>query len=192
MLLIIGFYTYTIQTRWLLPILPLIFYYSIVSFGFLSDTTGRLKGPYVKKISQLLVVLYLVVYIGYSSFFMIRSIPDEHSSPFGHYPIKYTANYDVQILAMWLRYNSGKHVTYAAQHTEMLDIITGIKGVTIPFEQDPLSLLKRLERRNVKYILIDKTKIDLNNFIEPMMNKFPDRFVIILELPDAKLLRLVS
>lgn len=173
MILIIGFYTYTVQTRWLFPILPLIFYYSIISYNYLSSKAVNKLSKEVTSLIPLVSKVFIVIYLGYSTLLMIWSIYDEHRSPYGNYPIKYSGIYDVQELAMWLSDNSDKYYSYADQHTEILDIIIGTKGVTIPFEQDPLSLLNRLERRNVKYILIDKSKAGLENLVEPMINKYP-------------------
>ena len=120
---------------------------------------------------------------------MNKLIPDERSSPFGNFPIKYSYNYDAQTLAMWLTANSGPEDIYLCKDPIVINIITGRNGIGFPFSYDKKKVLNLMMATNTKFVLIDKKKREVQEFLFPVVREYPERFILIEDRKFASLYR---
>jgi hypothetical protein len=115
------------------------------------------------------------------------AIPREHTSPFGAYPIKYTWNYDTQRLAMWLQDHSAPGDKYVCQHPNIMRYFSEREGYSFPFSADSGQLLDLLESHQVRYVLADKKKPMVQQFLIPAIQAHPSQFSLIQEEENASL-----
>lgn len=186
-LLTVALYQPHIERRWLLPILPFLFFFSLAGLKSFTERARDLLGRSAPAIVYSGVAIYMACYLGYGLTYMLRRIPEEHRSPFGEHPIKYTYNYDLQRLALWLRDHAASGDSYICQHPLMTDFMTGRRGQTFPFSRDPTRLLTRLETGRIRYVLVDKTKPAVQRFLIPVIRTYPDQFVLVQEEMRASL-----
>jgi 4-amino-4-deoxy-L-arabinose transferase-like glycosyltransferase len=196
--LYIGFYLlllFSIRSgitfRLLIPVLPFLFYYALLGAQFFTEKMRSLQGNLAPKIILAAGALYILVYLGIGITEIVRIIPEERRSPFGSYRIKYTDNYDIQKLALWLRDNSSQEDSYVSQHPNVMDFITERKGYFFPFSYDQGRLLDRIKTNDIDYILVDKNKLEVNNFLIPVIEAHPDMFDLIQDEERASLYKVV-
>ena len=186
-LLIIGLYHPYFEIRWLLPIIPFLFYYTVVGLEFMAEQVRVRGSPAVHKLVYACFGTCVVCYFALGTAYMLRAIPEEHISPFGAYPIKYTFNYDVQRLAMWLRDHSVPGEHYLCQQPNITGFFTDRAGYSFPLTRDPSELLKLLTGQQIKYVLVDKKKGFVQEFLLPTIGAYPDHFHLIQDAEEASL-----
>ena len=181
-----AFITY-VGDRYLIPVVPLLFFFAAKG---LQDIHDRAR---FRKVIPVLIrsfsVLYIVFYLGVGIIAMIRIMPNEHRSPFGKPMIKYEINYEMQECALWLRNNSPQQTAYICQHPAMWDIITARKGHFFPFSRDPKKLLDVLSQKKIDYILADKNKEEVQKFLLPVIVSNAQRFELLKDSEKASLYR---
>jgi hypothetical protein len=186
-LLVCGAYFTYIDVRFFVPIMPLLFHYELVGgHAILAQARLRLRGL-APTIARVGLAVYVACFVCTGTARMLRAVPGEHSSPFGACPIKYVQNYDLQRLALWLRDNSAADETYVCQHADLVGYITEREGYNFPFSADPDKVVDALEGKQVTYVLADKKKEMVQQFLLPAIKAYPDRFTLIQEEEDASL-----
>jgi hypothetical protein len=133
------------------------------------------------------VGVYIIGYLGSGMAYMLRQIPEEHKSPFGAHPIKYSYNYDTQRLAMWLKDHSPHGASYICQHSLIMDLLTERKCYEFPFSRDLNKLLELLRKERIRYLLIDKKKLEVQKFLLPVIYAHPSQFSLIKDEKAAAL-----
>ena len=186
-LLIVGLYHPYLVVRLMLPILPFLFYYAVVGLEFVAEQARVRAGPAVRKLVYACFGACVVCYFCSAAAYMLRAIPQEHNSPFGAYPIKYTFNYDVQRLAMWLRDFGAPEERYLCSQPNIMDFITERAGQAFPLTRDPSELLDVLTSQQIKYVLVDKNKGLVQEFLLPTIEDYPDHFSLIQDAEGASL-----
>jgi hypothetical protein len=186
-LLVIGVYYTYIDLRFFVPIAPLMFYYALVGGQAVAERAGHRLRPVGQWIAWAALLVYVVCFLRAGVAEMRRAIPREHSSPFGDYPIKYPQNYDLQRLAMWLRDNSAPDEAYVTQHVDMTGYFTERPGYYFPFSSDPARLLDLLTSKRVRYVLADKTKLEVQKFLLPAIQAYPEKFRLVQDEEKASL-----
>jgi len=175
--------------RLLVPLIPLLFYYA---WRGLADIGSRLRirpSRPAGKTAVVCLAAYFVFHLGLGMRDMLRSIPGEHRSPFGSYPLKYEANYDAQKMALWLRENSPPETIVLSQHARMWSVVTGRRGLDFPFSRDPGKLLALLDRQDIAYVLVDKNKPMVRAYLIPVLQAHPEKFELVIEEERASLYR---
>jgi hypothetical protein len=186
-LLTIAAYEPGIDVRKLVPLVPLLFYYALVGTRFIAQQASRSVGSTAAAMVYVALLAYTACFLRIGVGGMVREIPLEHTSPFGTYPIKYPQNYDVQRLALWLRENSDPSDKYLAQHVDMMAYFTEREGHYLPFSADPHILLNLLDTKDIKYVLADKKKPMVRQYMLPVVRAHPELFSLILEEEQAAL-----
>ena len=186
-LLVSGLYFTYIDIRFFVPIMPLLFHYALVGgHAILEQARLRLRrlAPTIARIG---LAVYVAGFVWAGVAEMVRAVPGEHTSPFGAHPIKYVHNYDLQRLGLWLRDNSAPYETYVCQHADLVGYITEREGYNFPFSADPDKVVDALEAKQVTYVLADKKKEMVQQFLLPAIQAYPDRFTLIQDQEDASL-----
>ena len=173
--------------RYFVPILPFLFYYSFLGLRWFVQTLAKFTAPAIPRLISVGAVCYLIAYLCFGLLYMVRAIPEEHKSPFGVYSIKYKYNYDTQRLAMWLKDHSAQDDSYLTQHADMMDIMTQRKGYNFPFSQNPQKLLEFLREKEIRYVLADNKKWEVQKYLLPAIKAFPDEFNLIRDEKSASL-----
>jgi hypothetical protein len=186
-LLVIGVYYSYIDVRFLVPIVPLLFHYALVGEHAIAEQARLRLGPLGPRIAYVALVVYIACFLRAGVAEMLWAIPRGHTSPFGTYPIKYTQNYDVQRLALWLRDNSAPDAAYVSQHVDVIGYFTERQGYYFPFSADPAKLLDLLLCKQVRYVLADKTKPMVQQFLLPAIQAYSDKFTLLQEEDNASL-----
>jgi hypothetical protein len=173
------------EVRFAIPILPLLFYYMILVCG---DVLARIRKIF-RPLYKLIVAIFsagLCIYFVLGVIYMQVTIKQEHYSPFRDNLLKYNNNYDEQALALWIRDNSDKSAVYACAYPNILNVITERRGTRFPVNTDPKAVVKSLEDRNVKYVLMEKGW-DERNCLRPALKAYPDRFKLIERRENSSL-----
>ena len=186
-LLTLGLRTPPIKIRYFVPILPFLFYYTFLALEYVIQHARNFIRPIVPKMIHAGLVMYIAAYLGNGITYMVRVIPEEHKSPFGSYPIKRLYYYDTQRLAMWLKDNSRQGESYVCLHPVMWSVITERKGYSFPFSHDANQLLDLLKNEKVRYVLVDKKKAKVHEFLLPIINAYPKHFDLIKDEREASL-----
>lgn len=173
--------------RHLVPVLPLLFFFTIVAVRAAARWITARLGPAVAPLLAVTSVVCVSVYLWQGFRTIASQVPEEHQSPFGSYPIKWL-NADGQRLALWLAANSEPGVVYAAVHTNIYDLITRRVGRELAPAADLGSEAfgSWLIRHRVRFILLDLTS-PVRSRIERQTAARPGRFRLIAELPRASL-----
>jgi hypothetical protein len=172
-----------IELRWLLPVLPFLFYYILEGLECL---WAKLPSA-CSSLCRWAAVIYAACYLGYGVNHMVTRFPAEHQSPFGSFPIKYPANYDEQRLAMWMREHVPQESVYVCQHPLIMDLLTQRTGFAFPLSRDPNQLLDLLSEKKAKYLLISTTNIGVQQFLLPVIARQPRKFHLIRQEQTASL-----
>lgn len=186
-LLVLGPLGLYITKRWFVPILPFLFYYVLLGLEYGIEKTRNVIGPIVPKIIHASLIIYIMCYLGTGLTHMLKVIPEEHKSPFGSFPIKRLYYYDTQRLAMWLGENSSPSDSYVCQHPIIWDVVTERKGYSFPFSRDQSKLLDLLKTKKIRYVLVDKKKEKVREFLLPVIHAYPNRFKLIKDEKEASL-----
>jgi len=179
-------------SRHLVPILPLLFCYTIVGARAAARwITGRL-GRRIAPLLAATAVSCVSVYLWHGFHALVKRVPQEHQSPFGSYPIKWS-NVDGQRLALWLKHHSAPGEAYAAVHTNIYDLITERIGheLSPPSAGGSEAFAQWLSRNGIRFILLDRTDAGLQNDLLRHTTAQPGRFRLIAELPHASLYQVV-
>lgn len=171
--------------RYLIPILPFLFYYSFLGIEFVKDKIKAFASPAIPRIISAALACYIVAYLCFGLVGIMRSIPAQRESPFGAYSIKYGENYDTQRLAMWLKDHSKTGDSYLAQHADMMNIITQRNGYNFPLSSNPKELLDLLRNKKIRYVLADKKKPEVQKYLLPVIVAHPDKFNLVKDERDA-------
>jgi hypothetical protein len=185
--MLVGGYT---DLRHLIPILPFVFYYTLVATRQLFRYATRRSAP--RWTATSLRAAGLIVAAGYIAGGMseaTRGVREAHSSPFGDYAIKRPANYDAERLALWLKRYSAPGDRYASAQRDMFDVISERHGYDItPGQTTPRdSLVSRLQRRRVRYLLVDRTGLPVGDSLAAITREYPAVFRELIGLPGASL-----
>ena len=172
-----------VELRWFLPVLPFLFYYIVRGLECVLTKLGSVLGSLCRSAT----VVYALCYLGYGFIYMLTALSEEHRSPFGSFPIKYPYNYDEQRLALWMRDYGSARAVYVCQHPAIMDLITERKGYTFPFSSDPKLLLELLRDKKIRYVLVDKTKPTVQEFLLPVITQYPTAFDLVKEERKASL-----
>ncbi len=183
----IGLYHPYIESRWFFPLLPLLFYYAYVGIVHMLKAVSAPVRPVVTAATCIVLAVYIAQYFQSGTAYMRWTIRQEHTSAFGTYPIKYTWNYDAQRLAMWLRDNSAPGERYVCQHPYVMDLLSERKGYRFPITRDSTKLLDLLQAKQVRYVLVDKKKPKVQEFLLPVIEAHAEQFRLIREEEKASL-----
>jgi hypothetical protein len=186
-LLAAGAWVTGLIVRYAVPVVPLLFHYALVGGHAIVEQARRRLGPLASRVAYVGLLVYVACFLRAGVAGMRWAIPREHSSPFGAYPIKYTWNYDTQRLAMWLRDHSGPGDRYVCQHPNVTQYFSEREGYSFPFSTDAGQLLDLLEGHRVRYVLADKKKAEVQQFLLPAIKAHPDQFSLIREEENASL-----
>lgn len=183
MLLVLGIYNPWIDTRWFLPLTPLLLLYTAQG-----TVRAARHSPGLAKVVVLLAVL------GYSAsgaVYMVRNIPEEHTSPFGPFPVKYTHNYDLQRLALELSGRLSDGETYLTMHPDVLSYLVRCDGQcsghSIPLSSDPEDLFSAMKANRARYLLLDETQSGVREYVFPVLEAYPERLRLVSKQPMASL-----
>lgn len=173
--------------RYSMPILPFLFYFMLVGLEYIIEKVRILARPIMIKAVYLVIGVYIFCYLGYAAIFMVKNIPAEHHSPFGAYPVKYSSNYDIQRLAMWLKDNSDPGDACISRYPRIINIFAKRKIYYFPFSRDPGKLFKLIKEEQIKYVLVDKTDEKVRAFLLQAIKDYPGRFKLVKDETSASL-----
>ena len=191
-LLIIALYQPDGGLRFFGPLVPFIFFFSLMGYELVIQKIRDMLGSMPVRIVNVVAVLYISLYLGYGMSYMLREIPIEHSSPFKDHAIKYTHNYDAQRLGLWLKEHSAIDDAFMCMHPNIMELIVERKAYHFPFTQDSNRLLAVIEDSGIHYVLADKKKTLVQHILLPVMNASPDRFKLIKDEKHASLYEVIS
>jgi hypothetical protein len=89
--------------------------------------------------------------------------------------------------ARWLKDHSPHGATYVCQHSSIMDLLTERKCYECPFSRDSNKLLELLRKERIRYLLIDKKKLEVQKFLPPVIYAHPSRFSLIKDEKAAAL-----
>jgi hypothetical protein len=183
----LGLYNHGIEMRFFMPILPFLFYYAFIGLEYIIEKSRIVIAPFASSVIYVGVGVYIIGYLGSGMAYMLRRIPEEHKSPFGAHAIKYSYNYDTQRLAMWLKDHSPLGASYICQHPLIMDLLTERECYEFPFSRDSNKLLELLRKERIRYLLIDKKKLEVQTFLLPVIYAHPSQFSLIKDEKAAAL-----
>lgn len=176
--------------RFLVPVAPLLFYFSLVAARDLVGHTARARfGTLPAMLVGAMGTFYLIAFVGRGLADASSGVHEAHSSPFGEYPIKRPSNFDAERLALWLKNNSGLNDRYAAGQKDMFDVISERRGFDLlPASTSPhRAFVAWLEQRRVRYLIVDRTGSALGDSLLAAVRAYPSVFRVVWELPRANL-----
>jgi len=180
----------TDRMRYLIAILPFLFYFVLIGIEHIIKKSGGFLKNFLIKLGYFILSIYIFVYLINGINVMRWKITKEHNSPFGAYLIKYERNYDLQKLALWLKDNLSEKETYTCMHPSMVDIITERKGCYFPITSDKSKILEHIDKKHIDYVLIDKKKPIVQKYLIPVIETYPDRFELIKDEKNASLYKI--
>jgi len=183
----IFFLRHSIRLRYLIPILPFLFYFTFFGIKHILCKQKGIIRTFAIKFLYIILPIYIFSYFIHGINAMKRTILEEHNSPFGAYPIKYEHHYDLQKLALWLKDNLSKEETYICLQPQVAGIITEGKGRYFPPVSDKSKIMEYIDKKHISYVLVNKKKIDVQNYLIPVIETYPDRFELIKDEKDASL-----
>ena len=175
------------RIRYLLAVLPFLFYFLFIAIEWLIKKSRALEIPFATKLLYCLVIIYISGYLSYSGANMPKAVAWEHTSPFGEDTIKYEWNYDLQKLANWIRDNLPQEDTYMCMHPNVVDMITKRRGYYFPFTFNKAKILEYIDRKQINYVLVNKRKPVVQEFLIPVIKTYPERFELVRDEKNASL-----
>lgn len=183
MLLALGFYNPWIDTRWFLPLTPLLLLYTAQGIGWAAQHRPGLV--------RAVVLVTVLGYLASGFVYMARDVPGEHVSPFGSFPVKYTRNYDLQRLAMQLCGRLSEGETYLTMHPDVLAYLARCdvpcEGHSLPLSTDPEDLFSALRANRARYLLLDENQSAVREYVLPALKAYPERLRLVSKEPMASL-----
>jgi hypothetical protein len=181
------------DSRYLVPVVPLLFYYGLETARHLFRYVARARLGIVPATLGATAALYLIGYIGRGLADASAGVHEAHSSPFGEYPIKRPSNYDAERLALWLKNHSRPDDRYAAGQRDMFDVIAERRGYDLlPARTSPReAFVAWLEQHQVRYLLVDRTGSALGDSLLAVVRAHPSVFHIVWDLPRASLYQVI-
>jgi hypothetical protein len=169
---IVEVYYPWIESRWLLPVLPLLFAFLVAGVQAFAETVSP-KWLYPA------FTLFAIFFLHKGFHEAAAAVPDERGSPFTNQAVKYPDNYDLQRLALWWKDHATREEKYACLHPLLVGVITGTVGAEYPFTTDPDELERELRRQKVHYVLMD-------------LNSRMDREILLVAIEKSGRFRLVK
>jgi len=148
---IVNVYHPWVETRWLLPLLPLLFAYLLAGVGVVAE---KVQGKAATCVYASFAV-FLLLYLTNGVRRIVAQIPEERGTQVPGQLVKYPENYALQRLGLWMRDHSAPGDKYACFQPTLMDLITDRVGVYYPFTDDSEALENTLQRQRVRYVLMD-------------------------------------
>jgi hypothetical protein len=175
--------------RFLVPVVPFLFHYAAEGALALAPLIAtRVPRLPMRRSLAYAGVAYIagLAWLGWEP---VRwEARDQHSSPFGAYPIRRQQNYDVQRAALRMREVSQLGDTYAGAQKTMHDVITGRTGYDLlNAPPDPDAVEAWLRDRGVRYVLLDRQIPGAVARAGPWLERYGAAVRIVADLPGAAL-----
>jgi hypothetical protein len=186
-LTVIAFSEPPIASRYMLPMMPLLIYYAREGLYLIISRANPMRGRMASMLARGVFFSYSLLFLIYGVHYMVGAVGEEHISPFGDYPIKLESDYDLELLAIWMRDNTPSDASYAYAQPALLEPIAERRGYAFPFSADQERLFDLLKGKNIGYILVGKNSKEARMYLQPIIAANPGRFVLLREAGEARL-----
>lgn len=173
-----------VMARFFVPMIPFLFLYAALA---LVELARLIRRPRMRGVAHAVLATWAIVYVLTGLRTTRAEIEQQPGSPFGEYPIKYARNYDAQCLALWLRDHGERDAHYMSPFPDVYDFLTERRSVPIPLTRDAATVLARLAEHRVRYLLVSLKERYAREVTMPIIDRHPERFVLIRAEPDARL-----
>ena len=72
-------------------------------------------------------------------------------------------------------------------HPNVVDMITKRRGYYFPFTFDKEKILEYIDRKQINYVLVNKKKAVVQEFLIPVIKTYPERFELVRDEKGASL-----
>lgn len=181
--------------RFLVPVLPFLFYYGLEGArALVTYTARRLPAAGSTRSLATLATLYAMCFVAVGIRPLRAGVRAVHASPFGTYPIKRPSNYDAQRLAMWIRDHAGLDDVFASWQRDMFEVLAERRGraLTRGLLTPADSFVDWLDTQHIRYLLVDHQSGDVADSLMSAIRGHPASFRLVSALHDASLYEVLS
>lgn len=181
--------------RFLVPILPFLFYYGLEGArALVTFTARRIPRAGSARVLTTLGALYAMFFVGVGTRPLLAGVRAAHTSPFGTYLIKRPSNFDAQRLAMWVRDHAGRDDVFASWQRDMFEVLAERRGdaLTPGLLTAADSFVGWLHAQHVRYLLVDHRSGDVADSLMSAIRSHPESFRLVSALHDASLYEVLS
>jgi hypothetical protein len=181
--------------RFAVPIMPFLFYYVAMAGYAPLLAVSRIRRFNPSLLTGLAIIL-LTTPTGAHTFHIAR---DDRSAGY-HYQsdklgewVAYADWQDFHAAAMWLKAHVAPGSTVINRSPNIFYLWTGLASRNYPYSFDTWSVMKDVSMEPVDYVLFDDFSwtYTTNLYMKPVINRFPDRFVLLHTFRGAKVYKVV-
>lgn len=173
--------------RFLIPVIPFIFYYS---WYFLKGAFRAFNIDIEKSaLFRIALVFLVIIYITNACPAVERDIMYNHSPVFPGSMVKYASNFDEQGIDLWLKRYAGNDSVCMSERAEIDRFLSGKKFLRFPYTGDAGRMRGYIEQNKVDYIVIDKKSPQVKRFLAPVLTGDKEDFELMIDKRGASLYR---
>ena len=169
-LLIILFWPYQEGVRFLIPLLPLIYFY-----------ISLFASQYIKSLSFKVILLVLLLSANATSLSVARPLS------FGRLP---SAAKNFFVINIWARDSLPSSAVILSRKPRITYFYSGHKSMAYPFLKDPALIWRFLERHRIKYLIVDNFSRETYLYIAPFLQKYRAKLKLIYRIGNTGLFRI--
>ncbi len=169
------------EERYLLPLLPFLFYYFFTGTGFLLGKLNFSLGL-KKNIPRFffLLILFLGVIASAGIFLQERNpnYVEEVQGQGWHNYLK---------AAEWAKQNTPEDAVIVARKQNNFYIYSGRKAFHFFFGSDEERILSEFEEKGAGFVVVDEFNLETKKFLEPVVRNNPERFSLVKEFGETRI-----
>jgi len=188
LLLLWGFY----EVRFLIPLFPVLLYYLFKGMEGLGRWTSFIRGPSLARglVAALTLIMLSSNLIADGMF--LRTIAKSRKerafeiNPWFQIAATNERMHRMLALALALRKVAEPEAVILARKPSLVALATDRKVAGPPFPLDPAGFIADMEKRHVRYILVDEYYPDVRSSFDPALQAHPERFQLVYQLPKTR------